>query len=71
VCPALTGPQPPPNHPPNPHGNTNLSFVIPEDDTATTRPIAVINEAFARRFLKNENPLGKHFGPDKIQYASI
>jgi putative ABC transport system permease protein len=41
-----------------------------EDDTATTRPVAVINEAFARRFFKNENPLGKHFGPDKIQYAS-
>ena len=35
-----------------------------EDDTATTRPVAVINEAFARRFFKNENPLGKHFGPD-------
>jgi putative ABC transport system permease protein len=30
----------------------------------------VINEAFARRFFKNENPLGRHFGPDKIQYAS-
>ena len=23
-----------------------------------------------RRFFKNENPLGKHFGPDKIQYAT-
>ena len=40
------------------------------EDTATTRPVAVINEAFVRRFFKNENPLGKHFGPDKIQYAS-
>ncbi len=29
----------------------------------------MINEAFARRVFKNENPLGKHFGPDKIQYA--
>src|ERR1700678_231905 len=41
-----------------------------EDDTAPTRTVAVVNEAFARRFFKNENPLGKHFGPDKIQYAS-
>ena len=41
-----------------------------EDDTATTRPVAVINEAFAKRFFKNQNPLGQHFGPDKIQYAS-
>src|SRR6202167_112045 len=41
-----------------------------DDDTATTRSVAVVNEAFARRFFKNENPLGKHFGPDKIQYAS-
>jgi hypothetical protein len=30
----------------------------------------VVNEAFARRFFKNENPIGKHFGPDKIQYAT-
>ena len=43
---------------------------ITEEDTATTRTVAVVNEAFARRFFKNENPLGKHFGPDKIQYAS-
>jgi hypothetical protein len=48
-------------------GAPNLSFynpfpfVILEEDTATTRPVAVINEAFARRFFKNENPLGKHF----------
>ena len=47
-----------------------FSFVILKEDTATTRPVAVVNEAFARRFFKNENPLGKHFGPDKIQYAS-
>jgi hypothetical protein len=39
----------------DPHGNTNLSFVIPEDDTAITRSVAVINEAFARRFFKNDN----------------
>ena len=49
-------------------GAPNLSFynrfpfVILKDDKATTRPVAVINEAFARRFFKNENPLGKQFG---------
>jgi hypothetical protein len=30
----------------------------------------VINEAFAKRFFKNQNPIGEHFGPDKIKYAS-
>jgi predicted permease len=43
---------------------------ITEDDTATTRKVAVINEAFAKRFFKNQNPVGEHFGPDKIKYAS-
>jgi predicted permease len=46
-----------------------LGRSITEDDTATTRSVAVVNEAFAKRFFKNENPIGKHFGPDKIQYA--
>jgi predicted permease len=31
-------------------------------DTATARHVAVINEAFARKFFKNEDPIGKHFG---------
>jgi predicted permease len=47
-----------------------LGRPITEDDTATTRKVAVINEAFARRFFKNQNPIGEHFGPDKIKYAS-
>ena len=42
---------------------------ITEDDTATTRKIAVVNEAFAKRFFKNQNPIGQHFGPDKIKYS--
>ncbi len=46
-----------------------LGRSITEDDTATTRKVAVINEAFAKRFFKNENPIGQHFGPDKIKYA--
>jgi putative ABC transport system permease protein len=43
---------------------------IDEQDTAATRKVAVINEAFARRFFKNQNPIGQHFGPDKIKYAA-
>ena len=47
-----------------------LGRPITEDDTATTRKVAVINEAFAKRFFKDQNPIGEHFGPDKIKYAS-
>ncbi|HEX8880532.1 MAG TPA: ABC transporter permease, partial [Candidatus Acidoferrum sp.] len=32
-------------------------------DNATTRPVAVVNEAFVKRFFANENPIGQHFGP--------
>ena len=35
---------------------------ISEQDTAASRHVAVVNEAFARRFFKNEDPIGKHFG---------
>ena len=30
----------------------------------------MINEAFARRFFKGQNPIGQHFGPDKIKYSA-
>ena len=35
---------------------------ISEHDTASSSHVAVINEAFARKYFKNEDPLGKHFG---------
>jgi putative ABC transport system permease protein len=47
-----------------------LGRPIAEDDTATTRKVAVINEAFAKRFFKDKNPVGEHFGIDKIKYAT-
>jgi len=47
-----------------------LGRPITEEDTATTRKVAVINEAFAKRFFKSQNPVGQHFGPDKIKYSS-
>lgn len=42
---------------------------ITDQDTATTRKVAVINEAFARRFFKGQNPVGQHFGIDRIRYS--
>jgi len=35
-------------------------------DTATSTHVAVINEAFARKFFKNEDPMGRHFGQHGI-----
>ncbi len=34
---------------------------ITEQDTATSRHVAVINEALARRFFPKQDPIGKHF----------
>jgi predicted permease len=35
---------------------------LSEQDTASSRKVAVINEAFARKFFGNEDAIGKHFG---------
>ena len=43
---------------------------LSEDDTAATLNVAVVNEAFVKRFFKNQNPIGQHFGPDRIKFAS-
>jgi putative ABC transport system permease protein len=47
-----------------------LGRPITDEDTATTRKVAVINEAFAKRFFKGQNPIGQHFGPGKIKYSA-
>ena len=44
--------------------------VFSDDDTAATRQVAVINEAFAKRFFKDQNPIGQHFGEGKIKYSA-
>ncbi len=41
-----------------------------EDDTAATPNVAVVNEAFVKRFFKDQNPIGQHFGPNRLRYAS-
>jgi len=40
-----------------------MGRTIIDDDNTNTRPVAVINEAFAKRFFGKENPIGQHFGP--------
>ncbi len=42
---------------------------ITDEDRAGTRNVAVVNEAFAKRFFKDKNPIGQHFGPSKIKYS--
>ncbi|RXS98241.1 ABC transporter permease [Silvibacterium dinghuense] len=41
------------------------------DDNQGSRPVAVINEAFARRYFPHENPIGRHFGPSPGNYAGL
>ena len=38
-------------------------------DTSGSRPVAIVNEAFVRRFFKNEDPMGKRFGMDMARFA--
>jgi predicted permease len=42
---------------------------ITDQDTATSRFIAVVNQSFVKKFFPNEDPIGKHFGNDGQQYA--
>lgn len=40
------------------------------NDTERTAPVAIVNEAFVRRFFRSgEDPLGQHFGLDEPQNA--
>ena len=47
-----------------------MGRALREDDTAATRNVAVVNEAFAKRWFKDQNPIGQHFGFGRIKYAS-
>jgi predicted permease len=44
---------------------------ITDEDNASTRPVAVVNEAFAKRFFGSENPIGQHFGPAPRKNAGM
>jgi putative ABC transport system permease protein len=47
-----------------------LGRPITDADTAATRKVAVVNQAFVRRFFKDQNPIGQHFGIGRIRYAA-
>jgi predicted permease len=47
-----------------------LGRPITERDTAATRPVAVVNQAFVKRFFNGQNPIGQHFGTGKIKYSA-
>jgi predicted permease len=39
--------------------------VIGDQDTPTSRAVAVVSEAFVKKYLSKEDPIGKHFGLEK------
>ena len=41
-----------------------------DQDTATSRMVAVVNQAFVKKFFPNEDPIGHHFGTFDRKYAS-
>jgi len=49
-------------------GNTILrGRAISEQDTANSQHVAVINQAFARKFFKNKDPIGRYFGRHEMR----
>jgi predicted permease len=40
-------------------------------DTATSQPVVIVNQAFVRRFFPNEDPIGRHFGTESPQYSGV
>ena len=44
---------------------------ITEQDRANSPRVAVINEAFARKFFKNEDPIGKYFGRHEMASSHL
>ena len=43
---------------------------INEQDTPTSARVAVVNEQFAKKFFKDEDPIGKHFGSNDPKHTS-
>jgi len=42
---------------------------LTDQDTATSRPVAVVNQTFVKKFFSHEDPIGRHFGTFDGKYA--
>jgi predicted permease len=42
---------------------------ITAQDTASTQPVVLVNQSFAKKFFPNQDPVGKHIGIDDIKYS--
>jgi predicted permease len=42
---------------------------LSEADTPTSQMVAVVNQAFVKKFFPNEDPIGRHFGIFDVKYA--
>ncbi len=40
-----------------------------EQDTASSPQVAIVNQAFVKRFFPKQNPIGQHFGIDEVKYS--
>jgi predicted permease len=40
-----------------------------DQDTATSLPVAIVNQKFVDRFFPNQDPIGKQFGIDDVRYS--
>jgi predicted permease len=43
---------------------------LAEQDTPTSRMVAVVNQTFVKKFFPDEDPIGRHFGTFNQKYAS-
>ena len=42
---------------------------ITEQDTATSPPVAIVNQAFAKKFFPGQDPIGRRFGVERPEYS--
>jgi predicted permease len=40
-----------------------------DQDTATSSPVAIVNETFVKRFFPKQDVIGRHFGIDDVKYS--